>query len=233
MTETVKALRIQLLKPSTTIGVQWYSLGLALLICMGLFGVIHGSSTPYTGRTTGALAAFYLSGVGVQPWLVNQLFPFSMALSVTRRAFIQATALLVLAEAVLAGLGLAALNQIEMHTHGWFVQMRLLNLPYVHQDSYFAQALVYGVPMMALTSVTAFLGAVFRVFGQVGLWAFSVGMAFLSAVVVAILVLTHSMGHVGHFFTTQPMLADFALYPLALVVLFGGGWAVLMLRSRA
>jgi hypothetical protein len=28
------------------------------------------------------------------------------------------------------------------------------------------------------------------------------------------------------------MLADLALYPLALVALFGTGWAVLMLRSR-
>lgn len=231
MTETIKAVRLQLLKPGTTFAVPWYSIGIAIAICMILFGVI-GSQVPYHSRSTGALGAFYLSGLGVQPWLITQLFPFSTALSITRRAFVQATVLLVAAETVIAGLGLALLNKIEIGTHGWFVHMRLLDLPHVHQDGYFTQALVYGVPMMALTSVMAFVGAIFRIFGQLGLWLFLVVLAALSAAVVATLVLTHTIGHVGHFFGHQPMLADFALYPMALVVLFGTGWAVLMLRSR-
>jgi hypothetical protein len=232
MTETIKALRIQLLKPGVTFAIPWYSIAIAIAICVALFAAIGGSTAPYTGRTTGALTAFYVSSIGVQPWLVNQLFPFSMALSITRRAFVRATVLLIVAETVVGGLGLALLNKIEIATHGWFVRTRVLDLPHVHQDDYFAQALVYGVPMMTLTTVMAFIGAVFRVFGQMGLWVFGVGTGFLSAVVVAVLVLTHSMGHVAHFFGSQPMLADLALYPLALVALFGTGWAVLMLRSR-
>lgn len=231
MTETIKALRIQLLKPNATFAVPWYSIGIAIAICMTLFALIH-NQVPYHSRNTGALAAFYLSGLGVQPWLITQLFPFSTALSITRRAFVQATALLILGETVIAGLGLALLNKIEIATHGWFVHMRLLDLPHIHQDDYFTQALVYGVPMMALTTVTAFIGAIFRIFGQLGLWVFFMTMAAVSAAVVAALVLTHSLGHVGHFFLHQPMLADFALYPMALVAVFGTGWAVLMLRSR-
>ena len=232
MTETIKALRIQLLKPGVTVAVPWYSIGIAILIVTALFAVVGGTTAPYSGRTTGALCAFYASSIGVQPWLMNQLFPFSMALSVTRQAFVRATALLILGEAVLAGLGLALLNRIEIATHGWFVHTRVLNLPHVHQADFFTQALVYGVPTMALTTATAFVGAAFRVFGGFGLWVLGVGMAFVSAVVVAILMLTHSMGQVGHFFATQPMLADFALYPLALVALFGAGWLVLMSRAR-
>lgn len=231
MTDTIKAVRIQLLKPATTFAIPWYSVGIAIAVCMTLFA-LTGDQVPYHSRETGALSAFYLSGFGVQPWLVTQLFPFSMALSVTRRAFIRATALLVLAEGVLTGLGLALLNKIEIATHGWFVHMRLLDLPHVHQDDYFTQALVYGVPMMAMTAVSAFVGAIFRVFGQFGLWLFFVALAVVAAAVSAVLLLTHSFGHFGHFFATQPMLADFALYPLALVALFGGGWVVLMLRSR-
>lgn len=231
MTETIKALRIQVLKPATTFAVPWYSIGIAIALCIALFG-LSGSQIPDRGRVTGAVSAFYLSGFGVQPWLATQLFPFSMALSVTRRAFVQATVLLMLAEAVIAGLGLALLNKIEIATHGWFVHMRLLDLPHVHQDDYFTQALVYGVPMMAMTAISAFVGAVFRMFGQFGLWVFLVGLAVVTAAVAAVLLLSHSFGHFGHFFVTQPMLADFALYPLALVALFGAGWAVLMLRSR-
>ncbi|MEZ0115950.1 hypothetical protein ABH920_009992 [Catenulispora sp. EB89] len=232
MSQTMKALRIQMLKPSAVFAVPWYSVGIALLIVVGLFAVIHGESAPYSGRTTGALSAFYLSGIGVQPWLVTQLFPFTSALSVTRRAFVQATALLVLAETVVAGLGLAVLNKLEIASHGWFVKTRMFNLPFVHQDNFFTQALVYGVPMLTITSITAFLGAVFRTFGQIGLWLFFVGTSFAAAVVVAVLALTHSLGHFAHFFGAQPMLADFALYPLVLVVVFGSGWAVLMLRAR-
>ena len=133
---------------------------------------------------------------------------------------------------MIAGLGLALLNKIEIGTHGWFVHMRLLDLPHIHQDNYFTQALVYGVPMLALASVTALLGAIFRLFGQLGLWLFFMAMAAVSATVVAVLVLTHSLGHIAHFFGHQPMLADLALYPLIPVVLCGTAWAVLMLRSR-
>jgi hypothetical protein len=231
MTETIKALRIQLLKPSVTVAIPWFTIGIAIAICAALFAVI-GSQVPYSGRATGALSAFYLSSVGVQPWLTTQLFPFSMALSVTRRAFMQATALLALGTAIAAGLGLAALNKLEIATHGWFVHTRLLDLPHIHQDNYFTQALVYGVPTLTVSAITAFLGALFRVFGQAGLWLFSIGLAFLTATVIATLALSHSLGSFWHFFGSQPMLADFALYPLVLVVLFGAGWAVLMIRSR-
>jgi hypothetical protein len=231
MTDTIKALRIQLLKPATTFAIPWYSIAIAIALCTALYA-LSGSQVPYDSRITGAVSAFYVSSFGTQPWLVNQLFPFSMALSVTRRAFIRATALLVLAETVIAGLGLALLEKIEIATHGWFVHMRLLDLPHIHQSGYFAQALVFGIPMMALTSVTAFVGAVFRVFGQFGLWLFFVALAVAAAAVAAVLMLTHNFGHFGHFFAAQPMLADCALYPLALVALFGGGWVVLMLRSR-
>jgi hypothetical protein len=231
MTQTIKALRIQLLKPGVTFAIPWYSVTIAISISVLVFAAI-GSQVPYSSRVTGALSGFYLSSIGVQPWLVTQLFPFSMALSVTRRAFIQATALLVVAQAVLAGLGLAILDRLETATHGWFVHTRVVDLPHVHQNNFFTQALVYGVPTMALTALTAFLGAVFRAFGQLGLWVFFVGSAAVAAAVVATLVVTHTITHVGHFFATQPMLADFALYPLTVVALFGAGWVVLMLRAR-
>jgi hypothetical protein len=230
-TQTVKALRIQMLKPQVTFAIPWYSMVSAIAICIMLFAVI-GSQVPYHSRATGALSAFYISTVGVQPWLVTQLFPFSTALSVTRRAFVQATAVLTVVQAVIAGLGLAILNKLETATHGWFVHARILDLPHIHQNNFFTQSLVYGVPTMALTAMTAFLSAVFRVFGQLGLWVVFVGMAAVSAAVVAALVLTHTITHVGHFFATQPMLADFAVYPLAVVGLFGIGWVVLMMRSR-
>jgi hypothetical protein len=231
MTQTIKALRIQLLKPGVTLAIPWYSVGIAIAICATLFAVI-GSQVPYSDRATGALSGFYISSIGVQPWLVTQLFPFSMALSVTRRAFVQATVLLFTFEAVIAGLGLAILDKLEIGTHGWFVHTRVLDLPHVHQDNFFTQALVYGVPTMALSAVTAFLGAVFRTFGQLGLWLFFVGLAFVSAALLATLSLAHSFGHFWHFVGSQPMLADFALYPLALVALFGTGWVLLMMRAR-
>jgi hypothetical protein len=231
MTQTIKALRIQLLKPGVTFAVPWYSVAIAIAICVSLFAV-NGSQIPYSSRTTGALSGFYLSSIGVQPWLITQLFPFSMALSVTRRAFVQATVLLIMIQAVLAGLGLAVLDRLEIATHGWYVHTRVVDLPHVHQNNFFTQALVYGVPTMALTAITAFLGAVFRTFGQLGLWVCFVGTAAAAAAVVTTLVVTHTIMHVGHFFGTQPMLADFALYPLAVVALFGTGWVVLMLRAR-
>lgn len=101
----------------------------------------------------------------------------------------------------------------------------MLDLPHIHQDDYFTQALVYGVPMMTVSAISSFVAAVFRVFGQVGLWLFFVGMAFLAAALIATLALSHSLGGFWHFFGSQPMLADFALYPLVLVALFGTGWA--------
>ncbi|MFL6114549.1 MAG: ATP-binding cassette domain-containing protein [Catenulispora sp.] len=61
---------------------------------------------------------------------------------------------------------------------------------------------------------------------------FKVGAAFLTAIVITALTLTHTAEHVGHFFVSQPSLANLALYPLAVVAVFGGAWAVLMMRAR-
>lgn len=230
MSPTAKALRIQTLKVKQTFAIQWYSIAIAIALVATVFAI--AGDAPYDKRTSGALTAFYLSSAGLQPWLVNQVFPFAMALSVTRAAFVRATLVVIAAEAVAAGVGLTVLNRIEHATHGWFVHMRLVDLPHIHQDNAFTQALVYGVPMAVVSTMTAFIAAIFRAFGQIGLWVFAVGMAVLVAAVFVLLTLTHTAGHVAHFLGHQPMLADFALYPLALVALFGTGWAVLMMRAR-
>ncbi|GAA2049762.1 hypothetical protein GCM10009839_64860 [Catenulispora yoronensis] len=230
MSPTEKALRIQTLKLRQTFALPWFSLMIAILMVAAIFGVAH--QVPYDKRVTGALTAFYLSGIGMQPWLINQVFPFAMALSVTRGAFIRATAAIIFVEAVVAGAGLTVLSRLETATHGWFVHTRLLNLPHVHQDNVFSQFLVYGVPMAVLSTTMACVAAVFRAFGQIGLWVFAVATAVLAALTIIVLTLTHAGGSVVHFFGSQPMLADFALYPLALVALFGTGWVLLMKRAR-
>ncbi|NUP48687.1 MAG: hypothetical protein HOW97_15485 [Catenulispora sp.] len=230
MSPTEKALRIQALKAKHTFAIQWYSLVIAIGLVAVTFAV--AKDVPYQHRTTGALSAFYLSSVGTQPWLINQVFPFAMALSVSRNAFVRATMLIIAVEALVAGVGLTVLSRLESATHGWFVHMRLLNMPYIHQDNAFTQFLVYGVPMAVVSTMMAFIAAVFRAFGQIGLWVFAVGLAVVAVAIIMVLTLTHSADGILHFFGSQPMLADLALYPLALVVLFGTGWALLMKRAR-
>jgi hypothetical protein len=230
MSPTEKALRIQTLKLKQTFAIQWYSIAIAIALVAALFAI--AGEVPYEHRTTGALSSFYLSSAGLQPWLINQVFPFAMALSVSRNAFMRATMLLVAAEAVAAGLGLTVLSRLESATHGWFVHMRLLNLPVIHQDNAFTQFLVYGVPMAVMSTVMSFIAAVYRAFGQIGLWLFAVGLAIVAALVIMLLTLTHSAGPVLHFFGSQPKLADFALYPLILVALLGTGWVLMMKRAR-
>ena len=231
MTQTLKALRIQTLKIGVTFAIPWYSIAVAIALCATAFAAIN-NQVPDSSRTVGAVLAFYFSGIGMQPWLVTQMFPFTMALSVTRRAFVQATMLLIAGEAVIAGVGLTILNRIEIATHGWFVHMRLLDLSHIHQDNVLAQALVYAVPMAAVSTLMAFVGTVFRTFGLFGLWAFFAVLAVAATAVLVILALTHSFGNVADFFGSQPMLANLGVYPLVLVALFGTGWAALMMRAR-
>lgn len=230
MSPTEKALRIQTLKLKQTFAIQWYTIAIAIVLVAVVFAV--GRDVPYEHRITGALSAFYLSSAGMQPWLINQVFPFAMALSVSRNAFVRATMLIVAGEAVAAGLGLTVLSRLESATDGWFVHMRLVDLPVVHQDDAFTQFLVYGVPMAVVSTVMAFIAAVYRAFGQIGLWLFMVGLAGAAVLVIVLLTLTHTAGPVVHFFGSQPKLADFALYPLILVALFGTGWVLMMKRAR-
>ncbi|MBD8023088.1 hypothetical protein [Microbacterium gallinarum] len=172
MSRTLNVVRMQLINRQTYIWVPLMVLGGALLLTLAIYWVIQnaGADGPMYGG--GAQAPLWYFGVvGVQALTLT--FPFSQAMSVTRREFYLGTLL----TAVLTGAILALLfvvgGLIEQATGGWGMNGYFFYLPWIWE----AGALGAGV----------FFFTISMLFFVVGFWAATIFKRFGSVVLTTVL----------------------------------------------
>jgi hypothetical protein len=194
------------------------------LLNVGIFAAI-GDVAPPEGRITGALLSIYIVMIPTHLQTMTQVFPFALGLSATRRSFYAATGLVVGAQSVLFGVLLLLLGRIETATGGWGVDLRFFGLPFLLQDGLLAQWLVYTVPFLALSAIGVFAGVVFKRWGQLGVYALTVGSGVALAGLAIVVTWQRWWPAVGSFFTNQSTFALLAGYPLVIAIVLGGaGW---------
>ncbi|TLW93316.1 hypothetical protein FFT09_07855 [Saccharomonospora piscinae] len=221
MGQLVRVARIQLVNAFAVLALPVLILLMVLLFNIGIAYLV----TDLGGddqMSTGALAALYITMLISHIQTMTQMFPFAVGLSVTRRAFFGATALVVVGQALAYGILLTLLKYVESATNGWGFDLTFFALPFLSQDNAVLQTLVYAAPLMLLSFFGVWLGIVFKRWGQYGVWALGIG---LSAILVGLLFLIHSQnwwGAVGRFFTEHSALALLAGYPALLALLFAG-----------
>jgi hypothetical protein len=199
-------------------------LALTLVLNVAIFALI-GDAAPPEGRVTGALMSIYIVLLVSHVQTMTQVFPFALGMSVTRRAFYAATALLVTAQAVVFGTALVVLDQLERVTGGWGVGVRFFGLPFVQQDGVFAQWLVYTVPFLACSAVGVVIGVIFKRWGQAGLFVAGIGATVALAGLAMLVTWRQWWPAVGSFFTGQSTFALLTVYPLLIALVLGGaGW---------
>ncbi len=178
MNRTLNVVRMQLVNRATYIWVPLIILGGTLLISLAIFGLISSSGADAQMFGGGAQAPLWYFGVvGVQALTLT--FPFSQAMSVTRREFYLGTLL----TAALTSFVLAALfivgGLIEQATDGWGLGGYMFYLPWVwSQGPVVAGLFFFGLAMLFF--VVGFCAAtVYKRWGNLVLTVVLVSLGFV------------------------------------------------------
>lgn len=199
MNRTAKVVRMQLMNRQTFITLPLIILFASFALSLAVDGIVVFSiggridAPMYSGGVQAPL--WYFLVVGVQA--MSLTFPFSQAMSVTRREFFLGTLLTATGTALILAATCLIGGVIEQATHGWGFGGYFYSLPWIWEHGPVVASLFYfAVSLLAF--VIGFLGAVvYKRFGL--LWLLLGGIGVLVLLVVAALVIsaTHSWPAVG------------------------------------
>jgi len=175
MSRTVNVIRMQLINRQTFIWLPLIILGASFLMSLAIYAMIPTDAPKYGGGAQAPL--WYFFAVGIQAMTLS--FPFSQALSITRREFYLGTLL----TAVLTSVILAAVyvvgGFIEQATNGWGLNGWFFRLPWIWEQGPAAAAVVYFGVAMLLFVIGFGCALLYKRFGPLGLTIVLVGIGVL------------------------------------------------------
>ena len=183
MRRTLNVVRLQLINRDTFIWVPLIVLAGATLVSVLIYAMIPVDTPKYGGGGQAPLWAFF--GVGMTA--MTMTFPFSQAISITRREFFIGTMLSAVLASALMGLLFLIGAGIELLTDGYGVNGYVFHLPWMWQAGP-AGAFVVYFTLALFFFVVGFTGAtIYKRGGALMITAVGVGVAL---VLVALVFLT-------------------------------------------
>lgn len=180
MNRTVSVVRMQLINRQTYVWVPLMVLSGSLLITLAIYAILNNAGVGGPMYGGGAQAPLWYFGVvGVQALTLT--FPFSQAMSVTRREFYLGTLL----TAVLTGAILAIVfvigGLIEQATGGWGMNGYFFYLPWIWEAGPLGAGLFFFTVTMLFFVVGFWAATIYKRFGSVVL---TITLVALAAVLV-------------------------------------------------
>ncbi|WP_132993188.1 hypothetical protein [Gordonia zhaorongruii] len=217
-----KVIRLQLINPQTFVVLPLVILGASFAISMMIFGVIAYSVDDMTDPLYGGgsqAPLWYFMVIGVQA--LSFTFPFSQALSITRREYFLGT----FATAGLTSLTLAITfligGVIEQATDGWWFDGYFFYVPWIWDQGAVVAALLYLVIAMFAFTVGFWATTIYKRWGTSSLVAVGVGLAVVLIVVAFVISWQGGWPSFGRWFADlQPVVA--ALLILAVDAVLAG-----------
>nr|MBS1899992.1 hypothetical protein [Actinomycetota bacterium] len=187
MSRILKVVRLQLVNKQTWLWIPLIILAAALTMSIIISAMIPVDAPKYGGA--GQAPLWYFFALGLQALTLT--FPFSQALSVTRRDFFLGTLLTAAGGAVLLAVVFLFGGWIEDVTHGWGVNGYMFRLPWVWENGPLAAALTYFV-LALLLFLVGFTGAtIYKRAGGIAITVVGVGFG---AVLVGLVFLVTRFG---------------------------------------
>src|SRR6478609_7719525 len=178
MNRTASVVRMQLINKQTYIWIPLMILGAAFLMTLAIYAILAGSGVPGPFYGGGQQAPIWYFGiVGIQALTLT--FPFSQAMSVTRREFYLGTLLTAtITSAILAGIAVVG-GLIERATDGWGVNGWFFGLPWIWQEGPGGAFLVNFVTAMMFFVIGFWAATIYKRFGSLWLTVVLVGVGAL------------------------------------------------------
>jgi len=193
MSRILNVVRLQLVNKQTWVWIPLIVLGSALALSIVIYAMIPSDGPKYGGA--GQAPLWYFFALGLQALTLT--FPFSQALSVTRREFFLGTLLTAIGGALLLTAMFLLGGWIEDVTHGWGVNGYVFRLPWVWESGPLAAALTYFTLALFLFLV-GFTGAtIFKRAGALAIAVVGVGVGAVLVGVVFVITRFELWGQVG------------------------------------
>jgi len=219
MSRTLNVVRMQLVNRQTYIWVPVMVLCGSLLISLAIYAIISGAGVDAEMFGGGAQAPlWYFAVVGTQA--LSFTFPFSQAMSVTRREFFVGTLLTaVLTSALLAVIFIGG-GLLEQATNGWWMRGYFFYIPGVWDAGPLAAGLFFTLAMLFF--VAGFWGAtIFKRWGTVALTATMIAIAVVLVGALWLVGRFDAWASVGTWIATMGSVG-MSLWGLVLVVVLAG-----------
>ena len=178
-----KVVRLQLVNRWTFIGVPLMVLGGSLLIVILLGLVIPNDGVMITGAAQAPL--WYFIVVGVQA--LSLTFPFSQAMSVTRRDYFLGTLATFVLFSLAFGVVFLVLALIEQATNGWGVDTLVFAIPWLLNAGWLAVILSVAALAIVMFLIGLWMATIYKRWGTVVIVAISLGLGLVIVGVIALI----------------------------------------------
>lgn len=173
MRRTLNVIRLQLINRQTFIWVPLIILGSATVISILIYAMIPTDGPKYGGGGQAPLWYFFAIGISA----MTLTFPFSQAMSITRREFFAGTMLTAILGSAFLGVIFLIGGGIEMATNGYGINGYVFYLPWLWEAGLFGAFLVYFT-LALLLFVVGFTGAtIYKSWGPMVLTYVGIGLA--------------------------------------------------------
>ncbi|MDP3952267.1 hypothetical protein [Microbacterium sp.] len=163
MSRTLNVIRLQLINKQTFIWVPLIVLGGAVLVSVLIYAMIPGGDPKYGGGGQAPLWVFFAVGMTA----MTMTFPFSQAMSITRREFFFGTLITAILGSAFMGVLFLIGGGIEMLTNGYGVNGYVFHLPWLWEAGPFGAFIVYFT-LALFFFVVGFTGAtIYKSWGPV------------------------------------------------------------------
>jgi len=182
MSRIINVARMQWINRATFVTIPLLILGAALLISLLIYWIIPVDGPKYGGGAQAPL--WYFLVIGIQALTLT--FPFSLAMSVTRREFFFGSMLAALAVAFPISIVFVLGGLIESATNGWWINGWMFHLPWVWEEGPFGAWLLFlAAPILFFTAGFC-LATIYKRFGSVTLTLTLVGLGAVAVAALAI-----------------------------------------------
>ena len=163
MTRVLNVVRLQFINRSTYIWVPLIVLGGSFLISLLIYAMIPVDDAKYGGGSQAPLWYFLFVGIGAMTYS----FPFSQALSITRRDFFLGTVVTAISTALLLAVVFVVGGLVELATGGWWMNGYFFHLPWVWEAGPLGAGIVYFTLAMFFFTIGFAFATIFKTWGMI------------------------------------------------------------------
>lgn len=193
MRRTVNVIRLQLINKGTFVWYPLIILGAATLISILIYAMIPVDTPKYGGGGQAPLWYFFAIGMSA----MTLTFPFSQAMSITRREFFFGTLLTAIIGSALMGVLFLIGGGIEVATNGYGINGYVFYLPWLWDAGPLGAFVVYFT-LALFFFVLGFTGAtIYKSWGQLVLIIVSIAVSLVLLGLVFLVTRLDLWNHVG------------------------------------